>query len=56
MLKHLTAGNVLAGDHDAALAFHIGTLGLQVREEVTVPEMGNFGSRAEFAARGVGFT
>jgi predicted enzyme related to lactoylglutathione lyase len=29
-------------DQDAALAFYTGPLGMEVREDVTMPEMGNF--------------
>jgi catechol 2,3-dioxygenase-like lactoylglutathione lyase family enzyme len=42
MLKQLTYVNVWVNDQDEALAFYTEKLGLEVREDVTVPEMGNF--------------
>jgi catechol 2,3-dioxygenase-like lactoylglutathione lyase family enzyme len=42
MLKQLTHVNVWVHDQDEALAFYTEKLGLEVRDDVTVPEMGNF--------------
>ena len=42
MLKHLTYVNVWVHDHDEALAFYTEKLGMELREDVTLPEMGNF--------------
>jgi catechol 2,3-dioxygenase-like lactoylglutathione lyase family enzyme len=42
MLKGLTYVNVWVDDQDAALAFYTETLGFELRDDVTVPEMGNF--------------
>ena len=42
MLNQLTAVNVWTQDQDEALAFYTDKLGLELREDVTVPEMGNF--------------
>ena len=42
MLKQLTNVQVWVHDQDEALAFYIEKLGLELREDVTVPEMGNF--------------
>jgi catechol 2,3-dioxygenase-like lactoylglutathione lyase family enzyme len=42
MLKQLTNTQVWVHDQDEALAFYTEKLGLEVREDVTVPEMGNF--------------
>jgi catechol 2,3-dioxygenase-like lactoylglutathione lyase family enzyme len=42
MLKQLTTTQVWVHDQDEALAFYTEKLGLEVREDVTVPEMGNF--------------
>src|SRR4029079_9944498 len=42
MLKSLTNVNVWVHDQDEALAFYTEKLGLELREDVTVPEMGNF--------------
>jgi predicted enzyme related to lactoylglutathione lyase len=42
MLKQLTNVQVWVHDQDEALAFYTQKLGLEVREDVTVPEMGNF--------------
>jgi catechol 2,3-dioxygenase-like lactoylglutathione lyase family enzyme len=42
MLKQLTYTQVWVHDQDEALAFYTEKLGLELREDVTVPEMGNF--------------
>jgi catechol 2,3-dioxygenase-like lactoylglutathione lyase family enzyme len=42
MLKQLTHTQVWVHDQDEALAFYREKLGLELREDVTVPEMGNF--------------
>jgi catechol 2,3-dioxygenase-like lactoylglutathione lyase family enzyme len=42
MLKHLTNVNVWVHDQDEALAFYTEKLGMELRDDVTVPEMGNF--------------
>ena len=42
MLKSLTNVNVWVHDQDEALAFFAEKLGLELRDDVTVPEMGNF--------------
>jgi catechol 2,3-dioxygenase-like lactoylglutathione lyase family enzyme len=42
MLKNLTHVNVGVHDQDEALAFYTEKLGLELREDATVPEMGNF--------------
>jgi catechol 2,3-dioxygenase-like lactoylglutathione lyase family enzyme len=42
MLKHLTHVNVWVHDQDEALAFYTDKVGLELRDDVTVPEMGNF--------------
>ena len=42
MLKSLTNVNVWVHDQDEALAFYTEKLGLELRSDVTVPEMGNF--------------
>jgi predicted enzyme related to lactoylglutathione lyase len=42
MLKQLTTTQVWVNDQDEALAFYIDKLGLELREDITVPEMGNF--------------
>jgi catechol 2,3-dioxygenase-like lactoylglutathione lyase family enzyme len=42
MLKSLTHVNVWVNDQDEALAFYTDKLGLELRDDVTVPEMGNF--------------
>jgi predicted enzyme related to lactoylglutathione lyase len=42
MLKQLTNVQVWVQDQDEALAFYTDKLGLEVRQDVTVPEMGNF--------------
>jgi catechol 2,3-dioxygenase-like lactoylglutathione lyase family enzyme len=42
MLKQLTHTQVWVHDQDEALAFYTEKLGLELREDVTVPEMGSF--------------
>jgi len=42
MLKQLTTVQVWVNDQDEALAFYTEKLGLELRDDVTVPEMGNF--------------
>jgi catechol 2,3-dioxygenase-like lactoylglutathione lyase family enzyme len=42
MLKQLSTVSVWVHDQDDALAFYTGKLGLELRDDVTVPEMGNF--------------
>ena len=42
MLKQLTNVSVWVHDQDEALAFYTEKLGMELREDVTVPEMGNF--------------
>ena len=42
MLNKLTNVNVWVHDQDEALAFYTEKLGLELRDDVTVPEMGNF--------------
>jgi catechol 2,3-dioxygenase-like lactoylglutathione lyase family enzyme len=42
MLKQLTHVNVWVHDQDEALAFYTEKLGLELRDDVTVPEFGNF--------------
>jgi catechol 2,3-dioxygenase-like lactoylglutathione lyase family enzyme len=42
MLKQLTHVQVWVHDQDEALDFYTNKLGMEVREDVTVPEMGNF--------------
>jgi catechol 2,3-dioxygenase-like lactoylglutathione lyase family enzyme len=42
MLKQLTHVNVWVHDQDEALAFYTEKLGMEVRDDVTVPELGNF--------------
>ena len=42
MLKQLTTTQVWVHDQDEALAFYTEKLGFELREDVTVPEMGNF--------------
>jgi catechol 2,3-dioxygenase-like lactoylglutathione lyase family enzyme len=42
MLKQLTHVQVWVLDQDEALEFYTEKLGMEVREDVTVPEMGNF--------------
>ncbi len=42
MLKQLTHVNVWVHDQDEALEFYTKKLGMEVRQDVTMPEMGNF--------------
>jgi catechol 2,3-dioxygenase-like lactoylglutathione lyase family enzyme len=42
MLKNLTNVNVWVHDQDDALAFYTEKLGMELRDDVTVPELGNF--------------
>lgn len=42
MLKSLTNVQVWVHDQDEALGFYTEKLGMELREDVTVPEMGNF--------------
>jgi len=42
MLKQLANVQVWVNDQDEALTFYTEKLGLELREDVTVPEMGNF--------------
>lgn len=42
MLKQLTHVQVWVHDQDEALAFYTEKLGLELREDITVPELGNF--------------
>ena len=42
MLKQLTHVGVWVHDQDKALAFYTEKLGMEVRDDTTVPEMGNF--------------
>jgi catechol 2,3-dioxygenase-like lactoylglutathione lyase family enzyme len=42
MLKQLTHAQVWVNDQDEALAFYTEKLGMELREDVTVPELGNF--------------
>jgi catechol 2,3-dioxygenase-like lactoylglutathione lyase family enzyme len=42
MLKQLTNVQVWVLDQDEALKFYTEKLGMELREDVTVPEMGNF--------------
>jgi catechol 2,3-dioxygenase-like lactoylglutathione lyase family enzyme len=42
MLKQLTHVNVWVHDQDEALSFYTEKLGLELRDDVTVPELGNF--------------
>jgi predicted enzyme related to lactoylglutathione lyase len=42
MLKQLTHAQVWVHDQDEALAFYTEKLGMEGREDVTVPELGNF--------------
>ena len=42
MLKQLTNVTVWVHDQDEALAFYTDKLGMELRDDVTVPEMGNF--------------
>jgi catechol 2,3-dioxygenase-like lactoylglutathione lyase family enzyme len=42
MLKQLTHAQVWVHDQDEALAFYTEKLGLELREDVTMPELGDF--------------
>jgi predicted enzyme related to lactoylglutathione lyase len=42
MLRRLTNTQVWVHDQDEALAFYTDKLGMELREDVTVPELGNF--------------
>jgi catechol 2,3-dioxygenase-like lactoylglutathione lyase family enzyme len=42
MLKQLTHTQIWVNDQDEALAFYTEKLGMELREDVTVPELGNF--------------
>jgi len=42
MLKQITTATVWVHDQDEALAFYTEKLGMELREDVTLPEMGNF--------------
>jgi predicted enzyme related to lactoylglutathione lyase len=42
VLKQLTHVNVWVRDQDEALAFYTEKLGMELRDDVTMPEMGNF--------------
>lgn len=42
MLKQLTHVQVWVHDQNEALAFYTEKLGMELREDITVPEMGNF--------------
>jgi catechol 2,3-dioxygenase-like lactoylglutathione lyase family enzyme len=42
MLKQLTHAQIWVHDQDEALAFYTEKLGMELREDVTVPELGNF--------------
>ena len=42
MLKQLTHVNQWVHDQDEALAFYTETLGMELREDVTMPELGDF--------------
>jgi predicted enzyme related to lactoylglutathione lyase len=42
MLKQLTYAQVWVHDQDEALPFYTEKLGMELREDVTVPELGNF--------------
>jgi catechol 2,3-dioxygenase-like lactoylglutathione lyase family enzyme len=42
MITRLTHVNVWVNDQDEALAFYTEKLGFELREDVTVPELGNF--------------
>jgi catechol 2,3-dioxygenase-like lactoylglutathione lyase family enzyme len=42
MLKQLTHTQIWVHDQDEALAFFTEKLGMELREDVTVPELGNF--------------
>jgi catechol 2,3-dioxygenase-like lactoylglutathione lyase family enzyme len=42
LLKQLTYTQLWVNDQDEALAFYTEKLGMELRDDVTVPEMGNF--------------
>jgi catechol 2,3-dioxygenase-like lactoylglutathione lyase family enzyme len=42
MLKQLTHTQIWVHDQDEALAFYTEKLGMELRDDVTVPELGNF--------------
>ncbi len=42
MLKNLTHVNVWVHDQDEALAFYTEKLGMEIRDDVSLPELGNF--------------
>jgi catechol 2,3-dioxygenase-like lactoylglutathione lyase family enzyme len=42
MLKQLTHVNVWVDDQDEALAFYTEKLGMELRDDVTLPELGDF--------------
>jgi catechol 2,3-dioxygenase-like lactoylglutathione lyase family enzyme len=42
MLNRISHVNLWVQDQDAALAFYVDKLGFEVRDDVTVPEMGNY--------------
>jgi catechol 2,3-dioxygenase-like lactoylglutathione lyase family enzyme len=42
MLKQLTHTQVWVNDQDEALAFYTEKLGMELREDVTMPELGDF--------------
>lgn len=42
MIKQLTHAQIWVNDQDEALAFYTNKLGMELREDVTVPEMGDF--------------
>jgi catechol 2,3-dioxygenase-like lactoylglutathione lyase family enzyme len=42
MLKQLTHAQVWVNDQDESLAFYTDKLGMELREDITLPEMGNF--------------
>jgi catechol 2,3-dioxygenase-like lactoylglutathione lyase family enzyme len=42
MLKRLTQVNVWVHDQDEALEFYTKTLGMELRQDITIPEMGDF--------------
>ena len=42
MLKQITTVNVWVHDQDEALAFYTEKLGMELREDVTMPELGDF--------------
>ena len=52
MLKQLTHTQIWVRDQDEALKFFTEKLGMEIREDVTVAEMGNFaGSASVFPGR-----